>query len=79
MRTIVGVAILLAALSLCSDGAQAAPWCAHFNTGLNDCSFYSFRQCMVALSGNGGQCARNPFENPYWTGEAARRRFRRDY
>ena len=79
MRTFVGVATLFAALSLLNTAAQAAPWCAHFNTGLNDCNFYSFRQCTVALSGVGGYCARNNFENPYWTGTDARRRYRRDY
>src|SRR5260370_13452590 len=40
MRTIAVAAILFAALSLCADGAQAAPWCAQYNTGLNECHFY---------------------------------------
>jgi uncharacterized protein DUF3551 len=78
MRMIAVATTLFAALSLCSNGAQAAPWCAHYNTGLNDCNFYSFRQCMAALSGNGGYCSQNSFEKPYWTGGDARRRYRRD-
>jgi hypothetical protein len=60
---------LFAALSLCQCGsAPAAPWCAHFSTGLNDCSFYSFQQCTAALSGVGGICSPN----------SAQRRYRRD-
>ena len=36
-------------------GAQAAPWCALYSTGFNDChSFYSFEQCMASISGVGG-------------------------
>jgi hypothetical protein len=51
MRAVAVTAILFASLSLFSNGARAAPWCAHFNTGLNACSFYSFEQCMAALWG----------------------------
>jgi hypothetical protein len=79
MRTIAVAAILFATLSLCADGAQAAAWCAHYNTGLNDCNFNSFRQCMVSVSGVGGSCAQNSFEKRYWTGGDARQRHRRDY
>jgi hypothetical protein len=65
MRTIMASVIWFATLSVCTCGAQAAPWCAHFNTGLNACSFYSFQQCMAVLSGNGGMCSPNQFETPY--------------
>ena len=50
MRTIAVAAILFAALALWGNAAQAAPWCAHYSTGFNDCSFHSYRQCMAALS-----------------------------
>jgi len=79
MRTITVAAILFATMSLCADRAQAAPWCAHYNTGLNACSFYSFDQCMAALSGNGGVCSPNQFETPYSTGRVARRSYQRAY
>jgi hypothetical protein len=69
MRTISLVAITFAALSLSTLGARAdGTWCAHYNTGLNECNFNSFRQCMVSVSGVGGVCLQNQFENPYWTG-----------
>jgi hypothetical protein len=79
MRFIGLVTTVLGALCLPGSGAHAAPWCAHFNTGLNDCNFNSFQQCMVALSGNGGYCAHNPFESPYRTGAGWRRGYSRSY
>ena len=54
MRTITVAAIMFAALSLFGNEAQAAPWCAHLNTGLNACSFYSFQQCMLRFRGTAG-------------------------
>jgi hypothetical protein len=75
MRAIVTATTLLAALLL-AGGARAAPWCAHYNTGLNDCGFYSYRQCKTALSGVGGVCLHNGFETPYGS---ARRPYRRGY
>jgi hypothetical protein len=79
MRAIMVTASVLATVLLCSDGAQAAPWCARYNTGLNDCSFYSFRQCRVSISGVGGVCELNQFENPHWTATVARRAYQRAY
>lgn len=72
MRAIVLAAMLFAALTLFANSAQAAPWCAHFSTGYNDCSFYSFRQCMATISGVGGYCSQNALETPY-RGDARRR------
>ena len=72
-------AIVFAAACLCGNAAEAAPWCAHFNTGLNDCNFYSFRQCRIAVAGVGGYCSQNAFERPTWSGYDARRRYRREY
>ena len=83
MRTIPLVAITFAALSLSTIGAQAAPWCAQYGGGKGggtNCGFYSFQQCMAAISGNGGFCTPNQFENPYWGARArdSQRRYRRD-
>ena len=53
MRWIPVMAPLLAFFSLggCGD-APGAPWCAHYSTGNNECSFYSFQQCTAAISGS---------------------------
>jgi hypothetical protein len=62
MRTI---AITFAALFLTSIGARAdGTWCAQgIKGGGTNCGFYSYEQCMAAVSGNGGFCQRNPFSS----------------
>jgi hypothetical protein len=79
MRAIAAATGLLVMVVLCSDGAQAAPWCARYNTGLNACSFYSFQQCTASLPGVGGVCEPNQFENPQCMGRVARRAYQRTY
>ena len=58
MRVIALVSLLSATLLLCSGAAEAAPWCAQYGGGDKgggtNCGFYSFEQCMAAISGNGG-------------------------
>jgi Protein of unknown function (DUF3551) len=65
MRTLAIIAIACTAVALSTGGVQAAPWCAQYGSkgSPGSCGFYSFQQCMAALSGNGGFCNRNPFEN----------------
>jgi len=79
MRAIAVISILFATLVVWSSAAGAAPWCANYGDkgGGTNCGFYSFKQCMDALWGNGGFCSQNQFENPYWGGRAAQRRSRR--
>ena len=81
MRMTVITAMLFASVSLGAGGAQAqtAPWCAHYNTGLNACGFYSFEQCMASVFGVGGTCARNPLEVPQLTVRDPHRSYRRNY
>ena len=79
MRTIVVATSLSAMVLLWSNGAQAAPWCARYNTGLNACNFYSFQQCTASVFGVGGVCEPNQFENPQWTGRVVRRTYQRAY
>jgi len=64
MRAIPLAAITFAALFLSTVAAHAAPWCANYSgKGGTNCGFYSFQQCQAAVSGRGGFCARNQFEN----------------
>src|ERR1700730_12347440 len=58
MRWIAVMAPLLAFFSLggCGD-APGAPWCAHYSTGNNDCSFYSFQQCTACDIGGSAEYA----------------------
>jgi Protein of unknown function (DUF3551) len=75
MPTIAVVSVLFAVLLLGVEAAYAAPWCAQYSGGGGgtNCGFYSFQQCMAAVSGNGGFCTQNQFENPYWGGRARSR------
>jgi hypothetical protein len=75
MPTVAVVFVLFAVLLLGDDAAYAAPWCAQYGGGGGgtNCGFYSFQQCMAAISGNGGFCTQNQFENPYWGGRARSR------
>jgi len=79
MRTLAMSAIVFGFASFCAGGAQAAPWCAHYNTGLNACGFYTYEQCMASVFGVGGSCAPNSFETPYLRGRIARRGYSRPY
>ena len=74
MRTL--AIITFAAAILSAGEAHAAPWCALYGDkgGATNCGFFTFEQCRAAVSGNGGFCQANPFENPYWTGTRQRSR-----
>jgi hypothetical protein len=79
MRSIATAAGTILIVMLSYGGAQAAPWCAYYGGhggggGGTNCGFYSFAQCMAAVTGTGGFCNRNPFES----GSDNRRRYRRD-
>jgi hypothetical protein len=76
MRTIALVSIALAMLTMSTIGARAdGSWCANYGTGPGaNCGFYSYQQCMAALSGNGGVCVQNNF---YGTARDPRRRNQR--
>ena len=54
----------VAASLLTAPPAQAVeyPWCAIYsgNSGVQNCGFVSFQQCMATISGAGGFCQQNP-------------------
>ena len=64
MRAIPLALLICCASSLAGTGVGAAEsWCANYGTGHSgtDCSFISFAQCQVTLSGHSGFCQQNPF------------------
>jgi hypothetical protein len=77
MRTIALASITLATLSISAIGVRAeGSWCANYGgRGATNCGFYSYQQCMAAISGNGGFCSQNLF---YGTARDPRRRNQRD-
>ncbi len=46
--------------------AQWAPWCVQYlnRSGVRECGFYSYRQCMETANGIGGNCFQNPDYRP---------------
>jgi uncharacterized protein DUF3551 len=62
--------------------AQAAPydpypWCAAYGgswSGVSNCGFRTWQQCMATVSGMGGFCEPNQFYNPGRSGKRANTR-----
>ena len=61
MRTIVVVAIALAAMSLTSTFANAGTWCGTYKLGSTSCGYSSSEECLATVRGLGGFCQPNPF------------------
>ncbi len=56
----------LAAAGVFGSSSQAAAegrWCAEGGgrAGYSNCGYYTFRQCLAAISGVGGTCRPNPY------------------
>jgi hypothetical protein len=62
------VAVVLIALP--SGKAEAAAFCAYGGGGRSgayeNCGYYTFEQCLAAISGVGGFCQLNPHNPRYW-------------
>jgi hypothetical protein len=58
--------LALVASTQVATRADAAPfatrYCAQYKGGAENCGFYSFRQCLAALAGNGGVCSVAPMQ-----------------
>ena len=70
-QTGIVAATFIAFVALTPSPARAVeyPWCAVFGheSGVSNCGFVSFEQCLGYIHGIGGFCDRNPF----YTGPAA--------
>ena len=49
--------------------AQNYPWCADYASGVSNCGFVTFEQCLATLSGMGGFCNRNTQYTPSTPGD----------
>jgi hypothetical protein len=66
MRTILlATVVIMGGFSAMTTEANAQyyPWCATYSTkgGSESCSFVSFGQCQLSVSGIGGFCYQNPW------------------
>lgn len=66
LLALAGAFVALAATAPIVTPADAAPFatrfCAKYKGGAENCGFYSFRQCLAALAGNGGFCEEAPYQ-----------------
>lgn len=61
-------ALALAGVLAPTTSARAdGTWCAEAGGrgGYSNCGYYSFRQCLAAISGVGGTCRPNPYVETY--------------
>ena len=80
MRMLATASFVCATLLLGLAAAQAAPWCANYGGrggGGTNCGFYSFQQCIAAVSGTGGFCTQN-YAETQGSGSKPRKRYRGD-
>ena len=62
MRSILAATALLVVMGATPGMAREYPWCSRTSTtGFNpSCTFTSYNQCMATVSGQRGDCMRNP-------------------
>jgi Protein of unknown function (DUF3551) len=67
-RFLLTVAVALAA-ALVAGKAEAAAFCAYAGgrAGYENCGYYTWEQCLLAVNGRGGQCMRNPHDPALWS------------
>ena len=53
-----GLVVIASAQAVTPANAGPFPtrFCAQYKGGAENCGFYSFRQCLASLAGNGGVC-----------------------
>ena len=69
---ILGLA-LLANVQTVSTAEAGVAFCARYTDGGTNCGFYSFRQCLAAISGVGGFCHVAPYQGTDYVYGARRR------
>jgi hypothetical protein len=62
-RSAMGAIAILSLMLAMTPARAEGSWCAQYGggSGGTNCGFYSFDQCMAAVSGNGGFCRQNGF------------------
>ena len=63
MNQLIGGLTFLLIVGGASTNASAAPWCAYYDLSTRNCGFHSYQQCLATISGVGGWCSRNTFED----------------
>jgi len=64
MRILALCSLIVVAAFAAQANAKEPPWCATYRNGGNNCGFFTYEQCVAAISGVGGFCNRNPYAEP---------------
>jgi len=68
MTLLAGVSLVAALIGDVRPSAAHAwfPWCAqyHDRSGITECSFVTFQQCLATVRGIGGSCVQNWYPPP---------------
>jgi hypothetical protein len=62
MSKLIGVLALAVLMTGGSSRVEAAAWCAFYDMSTYNCGFHTYQQCLDTISGVGGWCQRNFFE-----------------
>jgi hypothetical protein len=62
MKVLLGALALVALTAGGPQRAEAAAWCAFYDSSTYNCGFHTYQQCLDTISGVGGWCQRNFFE-----------------
>jgi hypothetical protein len=62
MKMLLGALALVALTAGGPQRAEAAAWCAFYDSSTYNCGFHTYQQCLDTISGVGGWCQRNFFE-----------------
>ncbi|MEA2928917.1 MAG: hypothetical protein QOG38_1345 [Hyphomicrobiales bacterium] len=73
-----GLAVIAVAPSVtpAAAGPYGPRFCLQYRGGGENCGFYSFNQCLAALSGNAGMCMVAPWQTTVTTVSTPRGRYR---
>jgi Protein of unknown function (DUF3551) len=60
--------IIAVAAPAAATHAEAAAFCAYAGgwAGYENCGYYTWEQCLLAVRGRGGQCMKNPHDPALW-------------
>ena len=77
MRASLICAAVIMTLAGAGGRAEAAAWCAWYDHWTYNCGFHTFQQCLDTISGVGGWCSRNHYEETVTPRDEPRPRHRK--
>ena len=63
MKISLGICVVCLFLAGTAGNGHAAAWCAVYDVSTRNCGFHSYQQCLATISGIGGYCTPNTYED----------------